>query len=199
MRSAQSKRFPATKDLCSRSGDTGEAENWASLLRAGQLRRDPPVSPARFEAELASRTFTNGKDDKPLVAKLYRDGFVERIGACARLVFAGHGWGPPEVATLAETLSTGCARNLQLLVLLSNPVGDGGARSIAGMLRHLPKLTMIIMGNATIGEAAAAALRAECEAREIDLRMISKVGERMWWGLCASVHSVHDALGLEES
>ena len=47
--------------------------------------------------------------------------------------------------------------------------------------------------------ATAAALRAECEAREVDLRMISKVGERMWWGLCASVHSVHDALGLEES
>ena len=67
------------------------------------------------------------------------------------------------------------------------------------MLRHLPKLTMIIMGNATIGEAAAAALRAECEAREVDLRMISKVGERMWWGLCASVHSVHDALKMKES
>ena len=33
------------------------------------------------------------------------------------------------------------------------------------------------------------------EARAVDLRMISKVGEVMWWGLCASVHSVHDALG----
>ena len=75
-------------------------------------------------------------------------------------------------------------------------VGQLGARRESAAERQL---TMIIMGNATIGEAAAAALRAECEAREVDLRMISKVGERMWWGLCASVHSVHDALKMKES
>ena len=175
--------------------DTGEAECWASLLRGGQLRRDPPISPARFEAELATRSFTNGKDDKPLVAKLYREGFTARMGVCARLVFAGHGWGPAEVATMAETLSTGCAHNLEMLVLLSNPVGDGGALAIAGMLPHVPKLRLILMGEATVGTEATAALRAACEARAVDLRMISKVGEVMWWGLCASVHSVHDALG----
>ena len=176
--------------------DTGEAECWASLLRGGQLRRDPPISPARFEAELATRSFTNGKDDKPLVAKLYREGFTARMGVCARLVFAGHGWGPAEVATMAETLSTGCAHNLEMLVLLSNPVGDGGALAIAGLLPHVPKLRLILMGDATV---SARRRRPRCvprarRVRSTYLRMISKVGEVMWWGLCASVHSVHDAL-----
>ena len=96
---------------------------------------------------------------------------------------------------MAEMLSTGCAHNLEMLVLLSNPVGDGGALAIAGMLPHVPKLRLILMGDATVGTEATAALRAACEARAVDLRMISKVGEVMWWGLCASVHSVHDALG----
>ena len=39
--------------------------------------RRPPLLPSAFAAELETKSFTNGKDDKPLVKQLYDAAFEE--------------------------------------------------------------------------------------------------------------------------
>ena len=54
--------------------------------------REPPLLPNDFEAQLETKTFTNGKDDKPLVARLYRDAFAVQMRNVS-LDYSQLGWG----------------------------------------------------------------------------------------------------------
>ncbi|EOD17292.1 hypothetical protein EMIHUDRAFT_118597 [Emiliania huxleyi CCMP1516] len=105
-------------------------QSWAGLTKAGFLSLDlgkmragteydcyslaidctqdggrrPPLLPSAFAAELESKSFTNGKDDKPLVKRLYEAAFKEQFGKATKLVYYNLGWGDAEAAQLAEAL-----------------------------------------------------------------------------------------------
>ncbi|EOD25248.1 hypothetical protein EMIHUDRAFT_206463 [Emiliania huxleyi CCMP1516] len=66
--------------------------------------RRPPLLPSAFAAELEKKSFTNGKDDKPLVKRLYEAAFEEQFGKATLLNYFGLGWGDAEAVQLAETL-----------------------------------------------------------------------------------------------
>ncbi|EOD11668.1 hypothetical protein EMIHUDRAFT_214559 [Emiliania huxleyi CCMP1516] len=68
------------------------ADCWtATVAKCG---RRPPLLPSAFAAELETKSFTNGKDDKPL----------EQFGKATRLDYVQLGWGDAEAAQLAEML-----------------------------------------------------------------------------------------------
>ena len=116
---------------------------WASLTKAGSLSLDlgkmrdgkeydyyslrddctqdggrrPPLLPAAFAAELETKSFTNGKDDKPLVKRLYEAAFEEQFGKATKLNYSNLGWGDAEAAQLAEVLASGAAPRLETLWL----------------------------------------------------------------------------------
>ena len=67
--------------------------------------RRPPLLPSAFAAELETKSFTNGKDDKPLVKRLYEAAFEERFGKATVLDYRFLGWGAAEAAQLAEVFA----------------------------------------------------------------------------------------------
>merc|ERR1719181_2599180 len=81
--------------------------------------RRPPLLPSAFAAELETKSFTNGKDDKPLVKRLYEAAFEEQFGKATVLNYWNLGWGDAEAAQLAEVLASGAAPRLETLGLHS--------------------------------------------------------------------------------
>ncbi|CAK0828496.1 unnamed protein product [Prorocentrum cordatum] len=65
-------------------------------LVSGAARRPAPVLPDALDAELQSKSFTNGREDRPRVAELYRSAFVQRLLATEALTYVGLGWGDDE-------------------------------------------------------------------------------------------------------
>ena len=66
--------------------------------------------PSAFAAELETKSFTNGKDDKPLVKRLYEAAFEEQFGKATELEYNYLGWGDAEAAQLAESSRAGQRR-----------------------------------------------------------------------------------------
>ena len=98
--------------------------------------RRPPLLPSAFAAELETKSFTNGKDDKPLVKRLYEAAFEEQFGKATELRYNVLGWGDEEAAQLAEVLASGAAPRLKSLELLSNQIGDEGCKALAAALEE---------------------------------------------------------------
>ena len=135
-------------------------QSWAGLTKAGNLSLDlgkmragveydcysliddctqdggrrPPLLPSAFAAELETKSFTNGKDDKPLVKRLYEAAFEEQFGKATELKYGSLGWGDAEAAQLAEVLASGAAPRLETLYLPSNKIGDEGCKALAAAL-----------------------------------------------------------------
>ena len=98
--------------------------------------RRPPLLPSAFAAELETKSFTNGKDDKPLVKRLYEAAFEEQFGKATELNYGGLGWGDAEAAQLAEVLASGAAPRLKTLHLPANEIGDEGCKVLAAALKE---------------------------------------------------------------
>ena len=49
----------------------GDEKNYNAFRDSCKVSRNPPVSPATFEAQLDKRIFTNGHTDKQIVVELY--------------------------------------------------------------------------------------------------------------------------------
>ena len=96
--------------------------------------RRPPLLPSVFAAELESKSFTNGKDDKPLVKRLYEAAFDEQFGKATVLIY-NLGWGDAEAAQLADVLASGAAPRLEALWLNGNQIGDEGCKALAAASR----------------------------------------------------------------
>ena len=137
-------------------------QSWASLTKAGRLSLDlgkmrdgveynwrslgmdctrdggrrPPLLPSAFAAELETKSFTNGKDDKPLVKRLYEAAFEEQFGKATELNYRHLGWGDAEAAQLAEVLASGAAPWLERLYLNGNKIGDEGYKALATILKE---------------------------------------------------------------
>jgi len=136
-----------------------------AAMRTGAYR-DPPLLPEEFAARLARKRFTNGKSDCELVAGLYADTFAGAFGGATKLEFTMCGWGDDEVVQLAKALPF--AEKARGLYLDMNPrIGGRGLDALAAALREgaAPRLEKLYMDQAHT--AAAAGLRAACEARGV--------------------------------
>ncbi|EOD29440.1 hypothetical protein EMIHUDRAFT_373601, partial [Emiliania huxleyi CCMP1516] len=91
--------------------------------------RRPPLLPSAFAAELETKSFTNGKVDKPLSS----------FGKATELNYDGLGWGDAEAAHLAEVLASGAAPRLETLKLCHNQIGDEGCTALAAALKEVAR------------------------------------------------------------
>ncbi|EOD06803.1 hypothetical protein EMIHUDRAFT_438657, partial [Emiliania huxleyi CCMP1516] len=125
--------------------------------------RRPPLLPSAFAAELEKKSFTNGKDDKPLVKRLYEAAFKEQFGKATALFYDSLGWGDAEAAQLAEVLASGAAPRLETLYLSGNKVGDEGCKALAAALGKegaAPRLEKLYLNENKIGDEGCKALAA---------------------------------------
>jgi hypothetical protein len=119
--------------------------------------RIAPKTPAQFEEELCSKTFTNGKEDQPRVSQLYLTSFVDLLGNEIELIFEGLNWGDSQAEQVAAVIKTGCLRSLETLTLKDNDIGDRGMRTLASAIREaaLPMLReVVVAGNPRASDAA---------------------------------------------
>ena len=109
-----------------------------------------------------AKIFTNGKDDKPLVKRLYEDAFEEQFGKATMLSYSNLGWGNAEAAQLAEVLGSGAAPQLKKVVLQLNEIGDEGCKALAAALKEgaAPRLVMLELDKNKIGDEGCKALAA---------------------------------------
>ena len=179
--------------------------DWKSLIEdctKGGGRR-PPLLPSAFAAELESKSFTNGKDDKPLVKRLYEGAFEEQFGKATELAYVGLDWGDAEVAQLAEVLASGAAPRLEGLYLGGNKIGDEGCKALAAALGKegaAPRLKRLELDGNKIGDegckALAAALKEGAAPRlETLLLWGNKIGgeAKGWTALAAALKKARDA------
>ncbi|CAK0840098.1 unnamed protein product [Prorocentrum cordatum] len=135
--------------------DWGCARSLVTTCAAG---RRAPVLPNAFNMQLQSKGFTNGKDDWPRVAELYRLAFAQRFEATEKLNYEGLQWGDEEAQQLAAVLASGAAPRLRELCLEGNRVGDEGAARLAEALRSpgaLPQLQVLYLSANRVGDEEA--------------------------------------------
>jgi hypothetical protein len=128
------------------------------LASACTRGRRTPLLPSALEEELALKHFTNGKDDQPAVAELYRKSFEERFGAVNKLQYRQLNWGAAEAKAVAAVLAAGVALNLQQLDLMDNYIGDKGAFALAGALPSATALMSLDLSRNLIRQEGARAL-----------------------------------------
>jgi Ran GTPase-activating protein (RanGAP) involved in mRNA processing and transport len=116
------------------------------------------VLPSRLNEDLEHKQFTNGKDDRPAVAVLYRKGFEERFVAVEWLSYYHLSWGDAEAKAVAAVLAAGAAPKLEKLYLAGNSIGDEGARALAGALPSATALKVLNLESNSIGDEGARAL-----------------------------------------
>ncbi|CAK0906553.1 unnamed protein product, partial [Prorocentrum cordatum] len=159
------KHYTHVVDLGQATGDEreyyGQFGSDVSLVHTCAAGRKAPALPDAVEAELHSKGFTNGKNDRPRVAELYRSAFAQRFESAELLRYARLGWGDEQVRQVAAVLASGAAPRLQRLYLSSNRVGDEGAAALAEALRApgaLPRLQRLYLFDNRVGDEGAAAL-----------------------------------------
>ncbi|CAK0806455.1 unnamed protein product [Prorocentrum cordatum] len=168
---------------------TGDEISYRKLVEVCSAERKPPVFPDAFEVELQRKAFTNGKDDRPRVAELYRDAFAKRLQYSQRLLFRNLQWDDEHMKQLVTALAaSGAGPNLQLLDLRGNRAGDEGAARLAEAFRApgaFPKLRELNLSENQLGAAGAAHLAEafqasgtlpELESLHLDGNRIGKEG-----------------------
>ena len=131
------------------------------VVFACTAKRAPPLAPAEFSLQLATKTFTSPKADMETVAKLYEGEFDEKIGEATSLNYSSLQWTDAEVATLCKALASGKATKLEELFLHDNQIGDAGAAALAEAAGKLPQLrTLKLNRNPKITQQAQDALKA---------------------------------------
>ncbi|EOD19164.1 hypothetical protein EMIHUDRAFT_118138 [Emiliania huxleyi CCMP1516] len=195
--------------------------SWASLTKSGRLSLDlglmrddeeyscvslvdectkgggrrPPLLPSRFAAELETKSFTNGKDDKPLVTRLYAAAFEEQFGKATGLRYVRLGWGDAEAAQVAEVLASGAAPDLKELYLGYNQIGVDGCKALAAALGKegaAPRLEELYLSYNKIGDEGCEALTAALKEGAVPrLKMLylegNTIGEKGCKALAAAL------------
>ena len=164
--------------------DTGEGEFDVVQYRRG---RKAPVLPEEFVAQLASKGFTNGSTDTPLVAGLYSTGFEARFGAVTWLSYAYLRWGDEEARAVARVLSH--APVLQVLDLGANSIGDKGARALAEALPNAPVLEVLWLATNSIGAEGARALAEALQRALATLRLLNLENNSIGSEAAAALHT----------
>ena len=140
---------------------SGAETDFGELQHTCASGRKPPVLPDAFAAQLETKAFTNGKEDRPVVVSLYREGFVRRFASATRLYWRTVAWGRAEAQVAAGVLAAGHAPNLEELYLDGNRFDDEAVCSLAEALRRgTPKLRVLTLDGSEIGDAGGVALAA---------------------------------------
>jgi len=136
--------------------------------------RKPPLLPVQFAEEVKGKSFTNGRDDKPLVARLYALAFDKQFGQARRLAYNFLGWGDAEAQQLCKLMASGALCSVEELFLYDNKIKDEGMAALAAVLRQHPQAmaalrTFDLRGNpgndAPVKEALNEMLSAHSHAR----------------------------------
>mgnify|MGYP002861746483 CR=1 FL=1 len=139
------------------------------VVRACIAKRAPPLAPADFSVELATKRFTSAKADRETVRKLYEGEFEEKLGEATMLQYSDLQWTDAEVATLCKALASGKATKLEELYLQSNQIGDAGAAALAEVAGKLPQLKYLhLFNNPKISQQAKDALKAALPNCEVN-------------------------------
>ncbi|CAK0867735.1 unnamed protein product [Prorocentrum cordatum] len=96
---------------------TGAEALYSELVDTCTAGRRAPLLPDAFDVQLQSKGFTNGKDDRPRVAELYRSAFAQRFEAAKVLRYGALEWGDEAAQQLAAVLASGAAPQLRELDL----------------------------------------------------------------------------------
>ena len=113
-----------------------DVDSWTIfVIRCGLategMHRLPPMTPAEFRDRLESKTFTNGKADRPLVARIYKSAFEAALGDARNLEFNGLAWDDADALTLARVVESGVLVKLERMNLYGHAMGDEGMRALA--------------------------------------------------------------------
>ena len=127
---------------------------------AAEGARPPPRLPPLFDQMVSQKSFTNGKDDMPIVKKVQRSAFTHEFEKVHVLNFCRLDWGDDEATAIADIVTqyASAAGNLTDLRLHFNHVGDAGAAALAECLVTVPSLKELRLNGNKIGGAGAAAL-----------------------------------------
>ena len=85
--------------------------SWFEILQACRKEVQQPEAPDKFGTRILSSVhdgeivFTNGKEDAPMVVKLYRWGFIEACAAATLLKYDHLSWSDHHVTGLADTIA----------------------------------------------------------------------------------------------
>jgi hypothetical protein len=133
--------------------------------------------PEAFNHELAKKRFTNGREDHPLVSRLYGATFSSQFRQASRLIYRACRWGDDEAAQIAAIAATGALMLLEHLDLNTNLISDAGACALLGALEagHLPKLTLLNLADNRISEEGTRALISNPRVMPV-----WKMGENGW-------------------
>jgi len=143
---------------------------WVRLQTdCARAARKPPLLPSEFERLVATKRFTNGREDQPLVTRLYRAYFEEAFAKAEKLRFNELGWTDADVKQLAAVALSppgmACVRELWLT---HNTITDDGCHTLVGMFDSggMPELEALFISENTFKswEAGGLAL-AECAQR----------------------------------
>lgn len=138
--------------------------------------RRPPLLPDQFEAEIATKRFTNGKDDRPLVTRLYREAFEAQFKMAPRILnYHSVGWGDAEAAQIARLISSGALHesSVEMISLGGNQITDAGVAPLCEALsqaRWRKKFTLMLTNN-RISDEGGAAIAAVAKQANFNLRL----------------------------
>ena len=94
-------------------------------------QRRAPITPEQMRTVLEQKSFTNAKDDRPLVAQLYQEQFERRFGQVDQLRYESLGWDDDQVEQFAYVLASGCTPQLTNIDLTRNKFGPRGCAALA--------------------------------------------------------------------
>lgn len=151
----------ATSALCTRTHYSQTLlTTREQILRACHGARKPPLMPDEFSKILDKLSFTNGKDDRPRVAKIQEKAFDIAFGGVKQLKYNHLKWDAEGAMAIASVLASGAAPELEELHLDDNRIDDQGLKRLAAdMLQGpeggnrcstVPKLRILSLRNCNI-------------------------------------------------
>ena len=100
--------------------------------------RLPPPLPADFARLIEDKSFTNGKDDRPLVVRLYAEAFERNMGQASTLDYSDLKWGDDESRQVRSLLPS--ASGLKSLSMTGNAIHYDEATQLANAVLAVPTL-----------------------------------------------------------
>jgi len=97
------------------------------------------MTPKDFVEELHTKSFTDGKEDWPMLGELARAGFAEGMAKVAEVlnyngVELQLGWGDEEAKLVAEAIGMGAMADHTVLNLFKNEIGDEGMKALSSAI-----------------------------------------------------------------
>merc|ERR1712070_788787 len=131
--------------------------DWVATEGICRAARSPPKLPEEVEAQLPFKQVAD-KQDRLVLADMYKKTFEELMGSAEELDYSGLGWCDRDIESLADVLPL--CHNLERLVLANNEITDKGAELLAAALPSCKRLRVLQLDDNQIGDYGASKLRA---------------------------------------